>query len=204
MLEARDLDCSRGKQTLFTGLNCTVTGGEILHVLGPNGCGKTTLLRILCGTTLADSGQVLWHGEDIRLNRTEFHSNLAYVGHSHGIKLELSPRENLQTWMNLSGRNDPADLLRTLERIGLSGVENLTCNNLSAGQRRRVALGRLYLTRASVWILDEPLSAIDRSGIAEFESLLSRHADNGGITILTGHETLSVDTRTVTRFVLPA
>ena len=178
--------------------------GSEMCIRDSNGCGKTTLLRILCGTTHADSGQVLWHGEDIRLNRTEFHSNLAYVGHSHGIKLELSPRENLQTWMNLSGRNDPADLLRTLERIGLSGVENLTCNNLSAGQRRRVALGRLYLTRASVWILDEPLSAIDRSGIAEFESLLSRHADNGGITILTGHENFSVDRRTVTRFVLPA
>ncbi len=204
MLEARDLDCSRGKQTLFTGLNCTVTGGEILHVLGPNGCGKTTFLRILCGTTLADSGQVLWRGEDIRFNQAEFHSNLAYVGHSHGIKLELSPRENLQTWMDLSGRNDPADLSRTLERIGLSGAENLTCNNLSAGQRRRVALGRLYLTRASVWILDEPLSAIDQAGSAEFESLLSRHADNGGITILTGHENFSVDRRTVTRFVLPA
>ena len=204
MLEARDLNCSRGNQTLFTGLNCTAAGGEILHVQGPNGCGKTPLLRILCGTTHADSGQVLWRGEDIRFNQAEFHSNLAYVGHSHGIKLELSPRENLQTWMDLSGRNDPADLLRTLERIGLSGVENLTCNNLSAGQRRRVALGRLYLTRASVWILDEPLSAIDRSGIAEFESLLSRHADNGGITILTGHYNLSVDRRTVTRFVLPA
>ncbi len=204
MLEARHLDCIRGNQTLFMGLNCTVSRGEILHVQGPNGCGKTTLLRILCGITLAESGLVLWCGKDIRSSRAEFYSELAYVGHNHGIKLELTPRENLRMSMVLSGRDNAAGLAQALDQVGLSGSEDIPCASLSAGQRRRVALGRLYLTPATVWILDEPLSAIDQAGSAEFESLLCRHAGNGGITVLTGHQELSVSGQSITNLSLPA
>ena len=202
MLEARHLDCIRGNQTLFTGLNCAVSRGEILHVQGPNGCGKTTLLRILCGITLPESGLVLWC--DIRSSRAEFYSELAYLGHSHGIKLELTPRENLRMSMVLSGTQDATGLARALDQVGLSGSEDIPCGSLSAGQRRRVALGRLYLTQATVWILDEPLSAIDQAGSAEFESLLCRHAGNGGITVLTGHQNLSVSGQAITNLSLPA
>lgn len=197
MLTAHDLECVRGQQTLFSGLNLTVDSGEVLHVEGPNGCGKTSLLRILCGITQPERGRVLWHDEDIRTCRSEYYEKLVYIGHRDGIKLELSPRENLRILAAMNCPVHDADIDEALARTGLSKVDDIPCANLSAGQRRRVAISRLFIGLASIWILDEPLTAIDRDGTSIIESLFTRHVRGGGLILLTGTQHIEIEGRTI-------
>tara|TARA_B100000446_G_scaffold8648_1_gene8207 strand:+ start:317 stop:931 length:615 start_codon:yes stop_codon:yes gene_type:complete len=197
VLTAHEITCIRGQRALFTGLNLTIDAGEILHIEGSNGSGKTSLLRILCGTTQPDSGTVLWRSQDIRTCRSTYYEHLAYVGHSNGIKLELSPAENLSCLAAVKGFAIDFQIDEVLAQIGLSPVRDVPCIHLSAGQRRRVAMSWLFITRASIWILDEPLTAIDQDGINLARFRFSRHLDNGGLIVLTGHQHLQFDGRKI-------
>ena len=186
--EALDLHCVRHDRTLFAGLGFTLTPGQILQVEGPNGSGKTSLLRMLCGLLLPAQGEVRWRGVDIQAQRAEFLADVAYVGHLHGIKEDLTPRENLRMAQSLGRARDSVSLDQVLEQVGLYGFEDLPARTLSAGQRRRVALARLLVLDAHLWVLDEPFTALDRIGKALIESLLEMHSRNGGIAVLTTHQ----------------
>jgi heme ABC exporter, ATP-binding protein CcmA len=192
MLEALGLTCERDERTLFRDLSFCLEAGEVLLVEGQNGSGKTSLLRILCGLSAPDAGVVRWQGRDIQRLRTEYFANLAYLGHAHGLKAELSPLENLEVARALATSRPGATPEQALERVGLLGFEEVPCRTLSAGQRRRVALARMLLTPARLWILDEPFTGIDRHGIEELEALLVEHSASGGIMVLSSHYLLSL------------
>ena len=185
MLEARELLCERDERTLFSGLSFTLNAGEWVQITGSNGAGKTTLLRLLTGLSRPDAGEVLWQGQPLHQVRDSYHQNLLWIGHQPGIKTRLTALENLHFYHR---EGDTAQCLEALAQAGLAGFEDIPVNQLSAGQQRRVALARLWLTRATLWILDEPFTAIDVNGVDR----LAQHTEQGGIVILTTHQPLNV------------
>ncbi len=189
-LQIRELTCSRGERLLFEGLSFAITPGTGLHVIGPNGSGKTTLLRTLCGLGAPDGGRILWQGADTREYRPEFLRQVAFVGHAHGVKEDLTLFENLAFARALAVPADPYRPRDALARVGLAGFEEELAGTLSAGQRRRLALARLLVIRATVWILDEPFNALDGDGIEAVEALIAAHLAHGGLVVLTSHQPL--------------
>jgi len=192
-LGGQGLSCVRDGRLLFHQLDLQLQAGQILQIEGSNGAGKTSLLRILCGLSEPREGTVRWRGDDIRSCRQDFHRQLLYIGHNPGIKLELTPLENLRFFQALSGQEGSEnDRLNALELIGLYGYEDVKVGALSAGQRRRAALARLWLSRATLWMLDEPFTAIDRQGIGHLEARLADHVQAGGLVVVTSHQALTV------------
>ena len=170
-LEVVDVECVRGDRHLFSGLSLSLQAGQIQCIEGANGTGKTSLLRIICGLSLPESGEILWQGQPIRRQRTDYCRNLAYIGHTHGIKFELSPIENLRTYVALGVSQPRVSFEEALQCVGLYPFRNYPCRTLSAGQHRRVAIARLVLSKARLWVLDEPVTGIDQEGVQEIESL---------------------------------
>jgi len=191
-LEATGLECIRDDRTLFSDLEFTLNPGEALILEGRNGSGKTSLLRILCGIRLPDAGSVRWCGTDITRLGPDYHEHTAYVGHRDGIKLDLTPLENLAVARALGtpGETSPT---AALEQVELYGYEDVLTRNLSAGQQRRLALARLLVTDSLLWILDEPFTSLDRRGIALVESLLEQHTGKGGLLAVTSHHAINLD-----------
>lgn len=206
MLEAVDLECQRGERLLFTGLNFSVAAGTCLHVAGPNGAGKTSLQRIVCGLLQPAAGEVRYKGENIRTLREEYWQALAYVGHLNGVKDDLSVEENVHFAAGLAGRIAHRDELRdALDQVGLKGFESQLARHLSQGQKRRVALARLFLAaRASVWVLDEPFTALDVRGVAALSALIAEHLRRDGIVVLTTHQEVPIDGRVEKLVLVPA
>ncbi len=196
-LDVVGLEVQRGDRRLFTGLDFSIESGELLHVRGPNGSGKTTLLRALCGLLLPQAGEIRWDGETIRRLGEEFTRNVIYLGHLNGIKHELTGLENLRVAATLDGdRVEDAALWQALARIGLAGFEDLPTLVLSQGQKKRVALARLMLTSARLWILDEPFVALDTRAVALLETLLVDHVARGGLVIMTTHQEVALTSGT--------
>lgn len=191
MLTASNLAVRRGDRALFSGVEVSLDVGELLYVSGVNGSGKTTLLRLLCGLTLPEEGEVCWSGENIRSLGDDYHRQLFYFGHLNAIKDELSGLENLQAAMALAGQPVSEDeAIEALDKMGLEGYEDLPSKVLSQGQKRRVALARLLLTRARLWILDEPFTALDVVAIAHLRDTLRAHLAAQGLVVLTTHQTI--------------
>ncbi|MGB0712863.1 MAG: cytochrome c biogenesis heme-transporting ATPase CcmA [Gammaproteobacteria bacterium] len=193
MLEASQLACRRGDRLLFSGLSFQVEPSTLLHVEGHNGSGKTTLLRALCGLSSADEGEIRWRGTSIASDLEAYHAELLYFGHLNGIKSDLTGIENLRIAAGLAGDKVPeADLWDALSRMGLAGFEDLPTKVLSQGQKKRVALAKLLLTRAAVWILDEPFTALDVDAVDFLQSRIAHHVEGGGICILTTHQAVEL------------
>ncbi|MEW6647376.1 MAG: cytochrome c biogenesis heme-transporting ATPase CcmA [Pseudomonadota bacterium] len=193
-LTAEGLACRRAERILFQDISFALHPGEVLQVEGHNGCGKTTLLRVLCGLTRPAAGRICWAGEDIRDNYAAYAGELNYVGHHAGIKEELTPLENLTFAAALGGSAGSVVPEQALQRIGLPfACEDLPCRKLSAGQRRRVALARLLLVPGRLWILDEPFTALDVAGRALVEALLREHAAQGGMAVVTSHHAVDLE-----------
>jgi heme exporter protein A len=187
-LEIRNLACVRGDRLLFRGLNLSMGAGALVQVTGPNGCGKTSLLRLVCGLALAEDGEVLWHSEPTR-GSERFKQECAYVGHRDGLKAELSARENLIFHARLTG-GDAGAVDGAIERLGLAECRDLAAGHMSAGQRRRTALARLLLGEKRLWLLDEPFTALDVHGRAAAEELVQEHRTAGGMTLFSSHQPL--------------
>ncbi len=194
MLQILDLECVRGDLLLFSGLNFALESGELLHVKGANGSGKTTLLRTVCGLSHPESGEVLWQGEGIRKQGESYRDELTYIGHLNGVKDELTVLENLRIATMLSGEHHSEDqLIDALVRIGLGERIDLPAKMLSQGQRRRVSLTRLLLTKSTLWILDEPYTALDVSVIATLQQVIAQHLQRGGMVLLTTHQDVDIE-----------
>jgi len=189
MLEVTDLECQRGDRRLFSGVSFQLGKCELLHLYGHNGSGKTTLMRTVCGLITPTDGSIRWAGENIRKQRDEFAAEIIYLGHKNGIKDDLTGVENLLVACKLDGitvsRKQAWD---ALERMGLRGHEDMPARVLSQGQQKRVALSRLLLTRAPLWILDEPFVGLDVAAVDLLQSVIREHVEQGGMVILTTHQ----------------
>ncbi len=195
MLEVKELCAIRDERILFENLSFAIDSGELVQVEGRNGTGKTTLLRIITGLGDRDEGEIFWNQETIESSRDSYHQDLLFLGHQTGVKRELTAFENLNFYQSIHGtKNVTKDALyNALLKVGLAGREDVPVGQLSAGQQRRVALARLWLSEQKLWILDEPLTAIDKQGVKVLESLFLNHAESGGIVILTTHQDMFAD-----------
>ena len=188
LLEVSELECTRDDRLLFNDLCFTVSSGEVLQIEGSNGSGKTSLLRILCGLRVADAGVVSWQATDITKNREDYYSNMVYIGHLPCIKAELTTLENIRSLLDtrsLSASDDK--ILEALGRVGLVAYDDVPSKALSSGQKRRILLAFLLLSKARLWILDEPLTALDVEGVALMETMIIEHQQQGGSVIFTTH-----------------
>ncbi len=190
LLELRHVACERDEAPLFEPLSLVLQPGSIVQLEGPNGIGKTSLLRCIAGLSSRYLGEMRWRGQLLQKARAEFAEETLYLGHHTGVKAALSARENLLWWSALRGLDAGELADSALAQVGLAGYETRPCYQLSAGQQRRVALARLFVASAQLWILDEPFTAIDRHGVAQLEGWLAAHVDRGGSVLLTTHQPL--------------
>ncbi len=195
MLEVSQLTAIRDERILFESLSFTIGAGELVQIEGRNGTGKTTLLRIVTGLGDRDTGEIFWNGENIESNRDAYHEDLLFLGHSTGVKRDLTAYENLRFYLSVHSKQSMSkeEIYSALVKVGLAGREDVPVAQLSAGQQRRVALARLWLSQHKLWILDEPLTAIDKQGVKVLESLFLNHAEKGGIVVLTTHQDMFTD-----------
>jgi heme exporter protein A len=193
-LEGIGISCERDRRVLFENLQFRIEPGEILRIEGSNGTGKTTLLRIICGLFHGFQGDILWQGEPITNDFEGYVDQVMYIGHAGAVKNSLTPEENL-TWLaalqNQQINRD--DIWEALAKVGLRGYEDAPCGALSAGQKKRVNLARLFLVKSRLWLLDEPFSSIDVDGVRNLESQIEEHLHDDGMVMLTSHQVLNID-----------
>jgi heme exporter protein A len=197
------LECVRGDRRLFRDVSFSITPGTLLQLTGPNGSGKTSLLRIVSGLMTPERGEIRWQGANIRTLAEEYSRSITYIGHRNGVKEELSSLENLRISSGLAGSevsNEQAG--QALEQLGLAGRENLPARFLSEGQRRRSALARLLTCNRALWLLDEVLASLDHAAGILIESVISEHLSKGGMAIVATHQELHISTGSFQRLEL--
>ena len=193
MLSVQQLACERGRKRLFSDLNFQVHPGQCLHVQGANGAGKTSLLRIVCGLAEALSGKICWRGQDTRIDPGAWRAELVYLGHTPGLKDELSAAENLHFQSQIDGWALSSEQIDgALQRVGLGRQQQVPLRRFSQGQKRRAALARLIARPVALWVLDEPLAALDQPAQQLVAQLLAGHVQAGGLALVTSHQPLGV------------
>lgn len=203
LLQTRDLCCVKDDRVLFDDLNLALEAGQILLVEGHNGSGKTSLLRILTGLSLPESGDVLWLGEPISTVGADYYEQVNYIGHHDGIKRDLTCLENLRL-VQAMGKPLPIDLDDALEQVNLYRFGENYVATLSAGQKRRLALARLIVTEARLWIMDEPFTSLDKASMRMFQALFEQHLAQDGLIVMTSHHDIDMPQSNVVRLNLSA
>jgi heme exporter protein A len=191
-ITAENLHLWRGEAHVLRGVSLRVAAGECLQITGANGSGKTTLLRALCGLAPLEEGRVRWRGADIAADLQAYHGELAYLGHDNGLKGDLSPAENLHYAVGLRRHVSRDEIAAALAHAGVDAARGVPLRRLSAGQRRRVALARLPLMHAALWLLDEPGSNLDAAGQSVLAQLLNVHTGAGGVAVVATHQPLEL------------
>jgi heme exporter protein A len=193
MLQVSNLTCVRGGRRLFSGVGFELAPGRLLHLKGTNGAGKTSLLRILCGLLQQDGGDICWDGAPVNTALEAFRNDLFYLGHQNAMQEALTVDENLQFYAALSGQTpDAQKTLVALGELGVRACQHRLVRHLSQGQKRRVALSRLLMTPARLWILDEPFVALDQQAIQSLSKVVGQHLHRGGMVILTSHQDVQI------------
>ncbi len=197
MLQGSNLVCVRGDRRLFKDVNFSLKAGGIMRVTGPNGSGKTSLLRMLCGLSKPEYGEISWHGKSIRSLDGEYYGDITYLGHLGGAKDDLTALENLRVSSALAGTEiSEQEAADALQDIGLGGRELLPVKVLSQGQKKRVGLARLLIGKTVLWILDEPLVALDVSAVEMIKGILEQHLAHGGMVVMTTHQEIDIAAET--------
>jgi heme exporter protein A len=192
-LRAKNLTLTRGGRPLFTNLDFSIAHGEALVLRGANGSGKTSLLRVLAGLTIADGGVISWGDEVWKSASPAQRANVFYLGHANALKDELTAAENLADGLGFDGvAISVENQHRALERVGLITRRDLQARRLSQGQKRRIGLARLLLAQKSVWLLDEPTNALDAEGVALFTKIVDEHLARGGMACIATHLTMPI------------
>lgn len=187
------LGCTKGGRELFKNVDCTVTSGHWLYVTGVNGVGKTSLLRMVCGLSPIGTGDIFWNGVSIHAQADAYHHNLCYLGHLNGLQESMTVEENLVFTTALAGQTiDQSQRQQVLARFGLRGRSQQLVRHLSQGQKRRVALSRLALSPARLWVLDEPYVAMDEGGVKMLANLIAEHLQHGGLAVVTSHQCVPI------------
>lgn len=188
LLALEKVSCQRGSRSIFSNLSLQLNAGQALQIKGANGAGKTSLLRLAAGLLPPELGIVSYLGEPMLTNAHAYRSELLFLGHLAAVKSQLTPLENLQYCVDSRHQFSQQNIMSALAEVGLAGYEDLPCSTFSAGQKRRVALAMLLLSRARVWLLDEPFTAIDKKGVKLLEKWMLAHLAKGGAIILTSHQ----------------
>ncbi len=191
LLSAAQLSCVRQDRVLFEQLSLVLHAGEVLQIAGRNGAGKSSLLRILAGLAEPADGQLCYKSVPLGQSADDYAADLCFIGHLSGVQPQLTALQNLAFWRACFQLRQ-ADDWALLASMGLAGLEDIPCQLLSAGQQRRVSLCRLWLTDATIWILDEPFTALDQSAIAQLQQRISAHCQSGGAVLLTTHQSFSI------------
>ncbi|MDA9800841.1 cytochrome c biogenesis heme-transporting ATPase CcmA [Candidatus Pseudothioglobus singularis] len=189
-LIVNNLSCQRGYKPLFENLSFELNSGEVLKVSGPNGSGKTSLMKILAGLSSFETGSIDY--DDTKINSERYNLDFLYLGHLAALSPELSCLENLKYTMRLGNDSLDLDFSDALKKVGLKKFENELVGKLSAGQKKRIALSLLFITQSKVWLLDEPFSALDSKAIKIIETRVEDHCNSGGICILTTHQECNI------------
>ena len=187
---------------MLKGVSVDVAAGDCVHVAGPNGAGKTTLLRVLAGLLSPEEGAVHWQGKPIGADRAAYGAALSYLGHSDGLKAELTAFENLAFDVGLRRRAAAAEFGQALQQVALTGARDRPARALSAGQRRRLAMARVMLSAAPLWLLDEPLTNLDEAGVHCVSEIIASHLDAGGAALVASHQPPAIPRYTLRRLEL--
>lgn len=190
ILQAIGLACRRGERQLFRDIGFALGPGRVLYLRGANGSGKTSLLRLLAGLLLPEEGTLLWRGRDVAQQASAYRAELAFLGHLDALKPQLTLRDNLAFWRDLQGGD--GDIALLLQQVGLAGCAELPARHLSAGQRRRFGLARLLLRPVKLWLLDEPITALDADARNMVIALIETHLADGGMAVISSHDDLPV------------
>ncbi|MDC9715367.1 MAG: cytochrome c biogenesis heme-transporting ATPase CcmA [Gammaproteobacteria bacterium] len=186
MLKINNLSCQKGYNLLFSHLSFELHSGDILRITGTNGSGKTSLLKILAGLNVQEQGTIFL--KDCPVKSEDYQRAIFYLGHLSALSAELSCLENLRFLTTLNQSAEQPLLINALKQVGLEGYENEICAKLSAGQKRRVALAGLTLSKAKIWLLDEPFTALDPQGVEMVERYITQHCEQGGMCLFTTHQ----------------
>ncbi|MDI1310159.1 MAG: cytochrome c biogenesis heme-transporting ATPase CcmA [Methylotenera sp.] len=198
MLTVQNLACLRGDRLLFKNVEFELNAGGLLYVLGENGSGKSSLLRMLCGLILPETGTVFWDKKTIKEETEGYLSNLTYIGHLNGLKDDLTALENLTMSARAAGNDVSEDkAFAALAAIGIERCANLPARVLSQGQKRRVTLAKLWLAKGKLWILDEPFAALDIASVSRLAAKLGEHLASGGMAILTTHQDVTIHAQSI-------
>ena len=192
-LEGRAINVWRGDRHILRDVSFSLREGEFLKLTGPNGVGKTTLIRVVCGLLPAETGTVEWRGKPVDSSNDEYHADMTYLGHLNSLKADLTARENLKFLAGLREALTEADIDAVLDRVGILSRGDLAARSLSAGQKRRLALARLLVSGAVLWILDEPVTNLDVAGVDLVEDLVREHVGRGGLALAAAHQRLLDD-----------
>jgi heme exporter protein A len=205
MLNVHQLVCRRGLTTLFHNLDLNLNPGEMIYLKGANGAGKTTLLRTIAGLSTQEAGTVLWDGVNIQSIREEFTSKIIFIGHAPAVKDDFTVAENLITSLQLSGTHTTDDAItHALSEVGLEKRRSIPTRALSQGQKKRLALARLWTEYRPLWLLDEPFNALDFDASKRLENQLERHLLRDGMVILTSHQEPNINSKKVRELNLSA